>query len=104
MGKPGRSLGVSFIEATRGRHSPLSLARAKSTRRDASSCCLCIAFPISLCFVYRVDPVDAIQFSFMKKMAVEYFPSDMFFMLRVVQLLRDLAHMGVSFLFHAVAQ
>ena len=33
----------------------------------------------------------------MKKMAVEHFPSDMFFVLRVVQLLRGLAtHMGVS--------
>lgn len=43
----------------------------------------------------RVDPFDAN--SPMKKMAVEHFPSDMFFVLRVVQLLRGLAtHMGVS--------
>ena len=42
----------------------------------------------------RVDPFD--PDSPLKKMGVEHFPSDMFFVLRVVQLLRGLStHMGV---------
>lgn len=43
----------------------------------------------------RVDPFD--PNSPLKKMAVKHFPSDMFFVLRVVQLLRGLStHMGVD--------
>ena len=43
----------------------------------------------------RVDPFD--PNSPLKKMAVKHFPSDMFFVLRVVQLLRGLStHMGVT--------
>ncbi|KAL0020648.1 hypothetical protein WJX79_000580 [Trebouxia sp. C0005] len=43
----------------------------------------------------RVDPFD--PNSPLKKMAVKHFPSDMFFVLRVVQLLRGLStHMGVN--------
>ena len=47
------------------------------------------------CKACRVDPFD--PNSPLKKMAVKHFPSDMFFVLRVVQLLRGLStHMGVD--------